>query len=850
MLIRLKDHVNKIKKHQLLALFIVLLMFVSTPDTLYADLKMRSYEYQQDFEKSDPFQHWYSNGTYTINSKGLSKNRASSGNRSFKLDVTFGTATYLYFKIPIRVPAVGQLIFTCDIYVEGSDGPKATLGTNVLLSPVNTSGIHTIEWINDSIPDWIRQSSDLIAAGSKVVKYHAEHSIANVTTGDVGIWIDKIGLFINAPSGGRIVLYVDNVQIKGEVPDDPTYKSLANKNWENYLARINADVNRLTECLMDNDRRSIGPRVANLLQSIESEASRAKNFTKNGGYPTPEEYDELKSQCQSIASLSQYASFRKDNPDKFLVTFPLQPEHIAMDSLKILPFTPPGFAEIGKKISIKACRGEYEAASFVIRAERPLSDIQLSVTDLIGVGGRKIAADAVDIKLVKCWYQAGDGTIRKTDERVLLPELLLNDDKLVKVDSDQQRNYLKVMIDDKEQYISNSLPTDKIPDSALIKDADIIQPFDLDSESNKQIWVTVRVPEDAVTGDYKGRIKIEEAGNSLVVMNLDLKVLPFSLKPPFLEYGIYYRGKLPATTKKGINSEFKSIDQYVAEISNIKDHGVLYPTLYQPKDKMLGVALSLRNQVGLPNDHLYSLGITTGNPTTAQELDALGQNVIAWRNFISNYGYGDLYVYGIDEATRDILISEKAAWKKVRDSGGKVFVACNNKAADIVGNLLDAAVLSGEYDLEEAAKFHSHGKKVLSYGNPQVGIEDFEVYRKNYGLKLACAGYEGAIDYAYQHDFGHIWNDFDDNNYRDHVFAYPTSNGVIDTIQWEGFREAVDDVRYLTTLIDLNKGEKEQVLTWLCPKIADQTKMHELRDLIIDEIHDKIKDKKIKLWIR
>ena len=39
-----------------------------------------------------------------------------------------------------------------------------------------------------------------------------------------------------------------------------------------------------------------------------------------------------------------------------------------------------------------------------------------------------------------------------------------------------------------------------------------------------------------------------------------------------------------------------------------------------------------------------------------------------------------------------------------------------------------------------------------------------------------------------------------DRTYRDHVFAYPTLNGVIDTIQWEGFREAVDDVRYLTTL--------------------------------------------------
>jgi len=32
-------------------------------------------------------------------------------------------------------------------------------------------------------------------------------------------------------------------------------------------------------------------------------------------------------------------------------------------------------------------------------------------------------------------------------------------------------------------------------------------------------------------------------------------------------------------------------------------------------------------------------------------------------------------------------------------------------------------------------------------------------------------------------------------------FVYPAADGVIDTIQWEGFREGVDDVRYLSTLL-------------------------------------------------
>ena len=56
------------------------------------------------------------------------------------------------------------------------------------------------------------------------------------------------------------------------------------------------------------------------------------------------------------------------------------------------------------------------------------------------------------------------------------------------------------------------------------------------------------------------------------------------------------------------------------------------------------------------------------------------------------------------------------------------------------------------------------------------------------------------MTFAYQYAYGHIWNDFDSENFRDHCFAYPTANGVVGTLQWEGFREGVDDVRYITTL--------------------------------------------------
>ena len=68
-------------------------------------------------------------------------------------------------------------------------------------------------------------------------------------------------------------------------------------------------------------------------------------------------------------------------------------------------------------------------------------------------------------------------------------------------------------------------------------------------------------------------------------------------------------------------------------------------------------------------------------------------------------------------------------------------------------------------------------------------------------LLLWQAGYDGSMDFAWYWPFKDIWNDFDHPSYKDHNMVYPTKNGVIDTIQWEGWREGADDCRYLSTLI-------------------------------------------------
>jgi hypothetical protein len=282
---------------------------------------------------------------------------------------------------------------------------------------------------------------------------------------------------------------------------------------------------------------------------------------------------------------------------------------------------------------------------------------------------------------------------------------------------------------------------------------------------------------------------------------LVLTVHPFELKPSRLVYSIYYRAKLSQDGQPTISSEHKSDAQYRAEIADMKAHGVVFPANYQGWDDIrLPRALDIRRQLGMPGGLFYNLGCGTGNTSDPAQLRNLQQNVLKWLQLLRAYGYDEVYFYGIDEATGDRLKSQQATWKVVQGAGGKTFVACYKKTFEAMGSLLNCAVLAGQPDPKEASKWHSAGSQALCYAYPQVGVEEPETYRRHFGLVLWKADFDGAMDYAYQHGFHHVWNDFDDHRYRDHNFTYPTVDGVVGTLQWEGFREAVDDVRYVTTL--------------------------------------------------
>lgn len=201
---------------------------------------------------------------------------------------------------------------------------------------------------------------------------------------------------------------------------------------------------------------------------------------------------------------------------------------------------------------------------------------------------------------------------------------------------------------------------------------------------------------------------------------------------------------------------------------------------------------------------LYYLGAQTTASflgTDSTQAEKRLKTVFSQVNGIARaYGFTSVYFYGADEAKGAALAAQRRLWDIVHSLGGKVLVAGYTASFELVGDSLDLLIHAHQPSILESTKWHGSGHKIFSYANPQTGPENPFLFRLNYGIVLWANGYDGAMPYAYQHCFGSCWNDMDHPTYRDHNLTYPTADGVIDTLAWEGFREAADDVRYLATL--------------------------------------------------
>lgn len=492
-------------------------------------------------------------------------------------------------------------------------------------------------------------------------------------------------------------------------------------------------------------------------------------------------------------------------------------------------------AKPAQSLQLVATPGEFEPASFLAEAkDGNIGKFEIKVSPLKGPGGAVIPADAVDIRVVKTWYQAGTAWhsyFGDPTRRELIPELLLHDEALVKVDQEKQENYLRVGND----YKWISYPFEKAESvfnyiTEPVADAPKLLPVSIPKGENRQFWLTVKVPENAKDGVYHGTLTFSADGKPAGNLEVQLRVLPFRLPVPMTYYNLdnEYLVSIYSTDVLDISRRFK-LDMNQAEklqksiYRNLLDHNVRNIRAMQSnsmrKDQEQALSevrreLELMKEVGAPLKPLIADGWVFDSPGAGKD----GENMEGFQKRIDDYiktvkgvvGHDDLYLSTWDEAGEVKVKRFRELAEYTQEQNMKVWMTtAEGRHFNLAGYAIDLANHGGWPSKELAAPWHAVGAKVASYAGPHLGVENPDVFRRWEGLARYKENYDASFNYKYFEQLHptisdrlkqNVWNDFLASEFRSFCMVYPTANGMIDTISWEGFREGIDDVRYATLL--------------------------------------------------
>jgi hypothetical protein len=304
----------------------------------------------------------------------------------------------------------------------------------------------------------------------------------------------------------------------------------------------------------------------------------------------------------------------------------------AISPVKRLPSTFPEDGDLCGPLQIVAAKNEFQPAPFVIFPFADAEEAEMKASPLTRKGG-VIAAENVDLRVVKCWYQGGTAWYSYFADvfgKEMVPELLLHDESLVRVDTDTQDNYLRVDYPAGSEYvwISNPLSVN-VPFNAEtepVADAKTIQPFQLKAGEFKQFWVTVKVPKDATPGIYSGSIELTCGGAKAASIPLVVRVLPFELPKPMTYYDrnpefytlLYNDPQYAELLKMSAGDRAHADRKMLAIYENMRDHNILNPLIedYTSQSREAFIRqLELFKLAGLATDTIF--GAIPGTPPYA-----------------------------------------------------------------------------------------------------------------------------------------------------------------------------------------------------------------------------------------
>jgi len=490
----------------------------------------------------------------------------------------------------------------------------------------------------------------------------------------------------------------------------------------------------------------------------------------------------------------------------------------AMSEMQRLPSAYPLDGSANAPVRIIAAHDEYEAGSFVIYPFSTLGKVTCDLGTFISADGKVFPKDDLDLKVVKVWYQNGNAWYSYFGDTglKLVPELLLNDEDLIKVDQKEAGNFARLKDDTGASTYRWISPPKEIdsrydehylehctfsPMKASFADAKTLQPVALNNGEFKQFLLTAHVTSDIPPATYKGSVRLFQGANEIGSVPITVKVLPFTLPAPKTYFDLdkdfltasYNRMSFEDIMDENGGDRALAERQLLEILNNYRRHNQFLYWTRGDCGKDMKLQIELLKQAGMTTDPLLGGGVTVGNRFQMRHGALMRRkwfdDVLGHHNVFLGYG---------DEPGADWLMAGRPVFEAYQKEGFKFILAGGNAVFYKAGYVYDFHnVAKDPTDGSSAKLWNDVGHAwVAWYAVQHVGPENPAFNRRQYGLAPYLANYSAVCNYA------HHLGPYNDRStvYRPMVFAYGCYDGLIDTLQWEGFREGIDDIRYATCL--------------------------------------------------
>ena len=547
-----------------------------------------------------------------------------------------------------------------------------------------------------------------------------------------------------------------------------------------------------------------------------------------------------------------------------------------MSQERVMPYAVPAGADFSGSLDIVVAQDEFESASVVVMALEPVGSFTVRMSDL-KCAGATIPAKDVDIRLVKRWYRTGGAWFSyfcDYNQRVLTPHLLVYDDALIKVDEIRTRNSFRLDYPEGTRYVDVSDPTkpaEKWYPGIPFNDAKTLQPIANLTEfgRNQQYWINFHATKDMEPGLYTGALDLVADGRTVAKMPVNCRVLPFALPIRGASYEKPDRAYISHLNIQGAISEGRTFqemrDSALAEFKSIRDHNSLDTSdLFQTPERA-----ALAREAGFPADRVWS-GISRSEILRWQELypskgmmeltdeDRLlglrvaerhGKRVLDYWD--RNYPDAEKFCLFVSEAVNywRIVLSQGDQAVIAHKHGWNVFAhAMSERNFEYGGDVQDLQFQTSNAR-SAADRWHAIDAPVGCYAKPFAAPENPAVQRRMIGFaRYKALRMDGNMQHGMKdtnpNQFRRVGGD---GNYRCQIMIYPTEKGFLETICWEGVREAYDDIRYATKLKELatpllhDKNEvlcreARRALVWLENRDGNDASLDMVRMGVIDRI--------------